>query len=264
MKQTSQAFTDILHVAQMAAMEAGDYALQQFTRVHLLHEKSASHDQVTEVDLRCERIITKILKKSFPSYAIFTEERTLPDVSGDYLWWVDPLDGTISYVFGLPYWGVAIALIYKGQPIVGVLYFPQTRDLYWAVKGGGAYRNYQRIAVSDIRSIGHGVVGIDYGYQTERKAGVLEVMTKIIDQVKYAVTYACTMAAMALVAEGKLTAYVHHMARRFDVAAGALLVTEAGGRVSDTKGKAVNWFATKPFHVLASNRKVHRQLVRFF
>ncbi len=253
---------DLLRVAQLAAMEAGDYALKQFTRIHVLKEKPMSKDQVTRVDLRNERLILKVLRKNFPEHSIFTEERRLPQEKREYVWWIDPLDGSVSYFFGLPYWGISLALIYQGEPLIGVLFFPQTRDLYWSIKGGGAWRNYKKIQVSSLSRLESGIMAVDYGYQTERLEGVIRITQKIADRVKYLVTYGCTIGALTLVAEGKLSGYIHHMARRFDLAAGGLLITEAGGRISDTNGRPIDWLATEPVHFMASNGRVHRQLIK--
>lgn len=252
---------DILHVAQLAAMDAGEHALRQFTRVNVLKEKPMSTDEVTSVDLENEKRIVKILKENFPHHTIFTEERKLPRKKEEYIWWVDPLDGSISYFFGLPYWGVSLCLIHNNKPLVGVIYFPQTRDLYWAIKGKGAFRNYRKTAVSATHKLEDGVIGIDYGYRTEREEGVEDVTHKLIDKVKYAVTYACTVGALVLVAEGKLSGYIHHMGRLFDHAAGALLITESGGKVSDMGGKSIDWRETNPVHIVASNGKIHKKLL---
>lgn len=257
-----ESLESFLSIAQLAAMEAGNLALRHFTRIHVLREKKMSTDEVTSVDIVCEKKIVKILKQNFPRHTIFTEERQLPRTRDKFTWWVDPLDGSVSYFFGLPYWGVSLALIVRGEPVVGVIYFPLTRDLFWAVKGRGAYRNYEKIVVSTASSLAQGVVGMDYGYRGERGEGVREVTAKIIDQVKYVVTYACTVGALALVAEGKLVGYIHHMARRFDLAAGALLISEAGGKLSDIHGGPINWQETVPVHCLASNGRVQRQLIK--
>lgn len=253
---------DFLHIAQLAAMEAGDYALKQFTRTHVLKEKSLSTDEVTSVDIENEKRIVRILKKNLPDHTILTEERKLPRKLKEYIWWIDPLDGSLSYFFGLPYWGITLCLVHKNQPLVGVIYFPQTRDLYWAVQNQGAFCNYRKIAVSDVNKLQDGVIGIDYGYRNERKEGVKSITVKLIDKVKYAVTYACITGSMALVAEGKLIAHIHHMARRFDHAAGALLIEEAGGKVSDINGKPINWRDTKPVHILVSNGKIHKSIIK--
>lgn len=261
MKKVEPGFDNFLHVAQLAAMEAGDFALKQFTRSHILKEKPMSTDEVTSVDIANEKRIVNIIKKNFPKHSIFTEERQLPKVVSEYIWWVDPLDGSISYFFGLPFWGVSLALIHQNEPIVGVIYLPQGRDLYWAIKGKGSYHNYKQVAVSKTKTLEGGVIGIDYGYRTEREEGLEEVTKKVIDRVKYVVSYACMVGSMTLVAEGKLTAHIHHMARRFDHAAGALLVSEAGGKISDIYGKPIDWREKKPVHFVATNGKVHKELI---
>lgn len=253
---------DILHVAQLAVMEAGDHALKQFMRVHVLKEKPMTTDEVTSVDLENEKRIIRILRKNFPGHTILSEERKLSDSRRGDVWWVDPLDGSVSYFFGLPFWSVTLCLIHGQEPRVGVIYFPQTRDLYWAMKDKGAFVNYQKMSVSTIRSLKGGVIGIDYGYAKEREEGVKAVTEKLIDRVKYAVTYACVSGSDVLVAEGKLTAHIHHMARRFDHAAGALLVKEAGGMVSDTEGRAIDWRDTNPVHLVLTNGKVHREILK--
>ena len=251
-----------MKVAQLAVMEAGDFALEEFTKIHTYKEKPATKDIVTAVDIECEKRIVEILRKNFPTHTLLTEERLLPKKLKSYAWWVDPLDGSISYVFNLPYWGVCVALIHRGKPILGVSYFPQTRSLYWATNGGGAFLNYKRIQVSQTPSLVDSVIGIDYGYRGERKEGVKEVTKKLSDKVKYLVTYACTAGAIALVAEGKLAGYIHHMARRFDLAAGALLVTEAGGSLSNIYGRPVDWTKTSTVHFVCTNGKIHKELIK--
>lgn len=252
---------DIRKVAQLAAMDAGDFALGEFTKIHKYKEKPVTKDVVTAVDIECEKRIVKILRNNFADHTLLTEERLLPEKLKNYSWWVDPLDGSISYIFNLPFWGVSLALIYNNRVVVGVTYLPSNGELYWATKGGGAYLNYRKIKVSKTRKVVDGVYGIDYGYRDEREEGVKEVTQKISDEVKYLVTYACTAAAIALVAEGKLAGYVHHMARRFDCAAGALLVKEAGGEVSDSDGKPIDWRDTTPVHFTSTNGKTHQELV---
>lgn len=251
-----------LRVAQMATMEAGDFALEKFTKIHKYKEKPMTKDVVTAVDIECEKRIVRILKKNFPKHALLTEERLLPKKLKDYSWWVDPLDGSISYIFNLPYWAVSLALVHKKDIVVGVSYLPQTRELFWAVKGKGAFRNYKKIEVSKNKKLVDGVIGIDYGYRDERTEGVKDVTLVLADEVKYLVTYACTVGAINLVAEGKLVAYIHHMARRFDIASAALLVEEAGGKVSDTKGKKIDWTKTEPVHFICSNGHIHNELIR--
>lgn len=251
----------VLHIAQLAVMEAGDFALEEFTKAHVLKEKTMTKDIVSSVDIESEKRIVRILSKSFPKHTIITEERKLPTKLSPSYWWIDPLDGTISYIFGLPYWGVSLCLVQRNDPLVGVIYLPLARDLFWAIKGKGAYKNYKRIRVSGSAKLKDCVIGIDYGYKGEREAGVKEVTYPISDKVKYLVTYSCTAAAIALVAEGKLGGYIHHMGRRFDLATGALLVTEAGGKVSDTIGKRINWKELTPVHFAASNGKIHNELL---
>lgn len=262
MKKVPTLFKKALKVAQLAAMEAGDFALEEFTKIHEYKQKPMTTDIVSAVDIESEKRIVKIIKQNFPGHTLFTEERLLPKKAKDYSWWIDPLDGSVSYRFNLPYWGVCLALIYKGEPVVAVSYFPQTRSLYSAVRDQGAFKNYKKINVSETRKLVDGIIGIDYGYRNERREGVKDVTFKLSDEVQYLVTYACTAAAIALVAEGKLISYIHHNGRRFDHAAGALLVKEAGGEVTNTKGKKINWKNTDPINFVCSNGKVHEELIR--
>ncbi len=120
-KNRKQELQDFLHVAQLAAMEAGDNALRRFTRVHILKEKTMSTDEVTLVDIENEKRIVKIIQKNFPEHSILTEERKLPRKLKEYIWWIDPLDGSISYFFGLPYWGITLCLVHNNKPIIGVI-----------------------------------------------------------------------------------------------------------------------------------------------
>jgi myo-inositol-1(or 4)-monophosphatase len=262
MSKSRHDLEDILRITQLAVMEAGDFALEKFTRFHLQREKPITRDIVTSVDTECEKRIVKILKDNFPDHTFITEERKLPKKQKGNLWWIDPLDGSVSYIFGLPYWGVCACYIREGVPLVAVSYFPQTRSLYGAIKDHGSYLNYKKILVSTYDKLVDSVIGIDYGYLGEREPGVKSVTQKVSDKVKYLVTYACTVGAINLVAEGKLVGYIHHMARRFDLAAGALLVTEAGGKVSDINNKPIDWTDMNPVHFVCTNGKIHNELIK--
>lgn len=260
-KNRKQELQDFLHIAQLATKEAGNNALKRFKQVRSLKVKPGSTDVVTPVDIENERKIVNILRKAFPKHTILSEEQKLAKEWDEFIWWVDPLDGTTSYFFGLPSWGVSVALVHKNQLLVGVMYMPFFEDLYWATENGGAYQNGKKIGVSDITTLKDGLVAINYGYRREMKSGVTRVTLKLADKVSYPLTYRSPVWAQVLVAEGKLTAHIHHMARRFDHAAGALLVSEAGGKVSDIKGKPINWRETKPVHIITSNGRIHSKII---
>ena len=172
---SSEDLDDTLRIAKEAAHKAGKNALRYFGRKQTLKRKTGSKDELTRVDIENNSLIVRLLRKNFPDHSILSEEAQPPLKIKKYFWLVDPLDGTISYSFGLPYWGVAISLIYDNDPILGVIYLPVLDKLYWAVKGKGAYVNGMRLTVSDISSLAKGVIAIDYGYATERETGVEEI-----------------------------------------------------------------------------------------
>jgi len=238
-----------------AATLAGRVLERSFGRVGPVRLKGPK-DPVTAVDAASERLIRRTLARRFPDVGFLGEEGTAVTGS-DGRWIVDPLDGTIAYVAGLPTFGVSIALERARRLEVGVLLFPRLRELFVAERGRGAWLNGRRLRVTATTDLARCVVSLwhdDRVWASPRlRAGVARVGRAV-----RSVTLHGACFSLAYVAAGRLDGYWERSAHAWDLAAGALLVREAGGRVTSGSGGA---FDLEGPTVLASNGRIHRRLV---
>ncbi|MBI4039743.1 inositol monophosphatase, partial [Candidatus Daviesbacteria bacterium] len=246
--------SEFLKVAQEAAMSAGQ-VLGRYKNDKLFTNKSdGMGDIVTKADIKVEEVIINILTKTFPGHNIISEERGEIDRESEFTWVIDPIDGTLSFIAGMPYYAISIGLLKARQPYLGVINRPSEKELYWAQKGEGAFMNGTRIHVSQEPKLENSVFGFDYGYKG-RKDEAENWVLPVVDNVRYLYTLGGTVATMALVAKGTLDGYFHR-ALIWDFAAGVLIVEEAGGKVTDFSGGPLDW-SNKWLNVLATNGLVH-------
>ena len=253
-----------LDIALRAAQAAGTLVMQesQPTMNRVAREKTMFADIVTVADAVSSDCICAMLAKFFPDYGILCEEVSdTPDLSKEFLWVVDPLDGTIAYANGLPHFAISVALVRDGEPVVGVLHFPKEGSTYWAEQGKGAYRNGERLRVSSTAQLRDAVLGVGYGYQ-DRKYSLTRIALPLVDETRYLITYPSITYLLALVSSAALQGCLHfHGAFPWDLAAGVLIVQEAGGKVSDFDGKKVSVLQTENSGILASNGLVHDDIL---
>jgi myo-inositol-1(or 4)-monophosphatase len=241
--------------AIQAAEAAGRILLRHFGRVRGIRLKGAK-DPVTAADTAAERSIRTSLARRFPHIGFLGEEGTTVD-GPDGRWIVDPLDGTIAFISGLPFFAVSIALERRGRIEAGAILLPRLGELFVAERGRGAWLNGQRIRVSRTARLADCVLSLWHDDTVwgdrrlrERIAGLaLEVRSVRIFGAGFSLAY---------VAAGRLDGYWEQSAWPWDVAAGALLVSEAGGRVTDGKGRP---FDPEQPTILASNGRIHRFLI---
>lgn len=213
-----------------------------------------STEIVTKADLISEEIIIKAIKREFPAHQILSEESGKTKRRSDYLWVVDPLDGTTNFSIHNPLWSVSVGLAYKKEIVLGLVYAPVQDELFVAAKGGGAELNGQGIKVSKtgqtktIHAFCHGHrtrdIKIALKYYRRQKLGGLDCR-----QLGSAAIELCYVAA------GRIESIMIPGAHAWDVAAGALMVSEAGGRVTDFQGR--RWSLGSE-DIVASNGKAHR------
>jgi myo-inositol-1(or 4)-monophosphatase len=238
-----------------AAEAAGRILLRQFGHPRGVRLKSAK-DPVTAADAAAERCIRASLARRFRDIGFLGEEGTRAD-GPDGRWIVDPLDGTLGFVSGLPFFGTSIALERRGRIEVGVILFPRLGELFVAERGRGAWLNGRRIHVSRRQALANCVISLwhdDSVWGNRRLRGWIARLALLVRNVRiFGAVF-----SLAYIAAGRLDAYWEQSAHPWDVAAGALLVVEAGGRVTDGGGG--------PFHmyqptILASNGRMHRRLI---
>lgn len=228
---------DLVSLVEPIIKQAGDILLAYYAKPLVRYEKKG-HGFVTEADLASEKFLIAELAKLIPHVSFFAEEsgQNGPEQS-PYCWVIDPLDGTTNFAQRLPYFCISVALTYKDEPIFAMLYQPLLKELFYAIKGQGAYLNGQRIRVAQA-PVDRGIVAIGLPYAKDQKyAQLLRDAWQIARRV-YAIRHFGAVALdLAYVAAGRLDAVVFEELGWWDVAAGMLLVSEAGGFVSDFQGE---------------------------
>jgi len=249
----------MIEVAKEAAVKAGKITLSLQGKKLAIKSKEKMGDFTTEADLSSEREILRILKTSFPKHNFKSEEMGKIDNGSDYWWIIDPLDGTISYSSGMPTFGISIGLLKGGEPVLGVINLPVLDSLFWAEKGKGAYLNDKEIKVSDKKDLIESVVGFDLEHMGGRRRELQKLVEPITDKVRYTPILGCSVAGSAYVASRVYDAYLHS-GYPWDFAAGAAIIEEAGGKVTDYKGKPIDW-SKDWIDFFASNGHLHGQII---
>jgi myo-inositol-1(or 4)-monophosphatase len=253
--RTADRFLPETRAAIAAAQAAGDLLLRGAGRARDVRLKSAK-DPVTEVDVAAERCIRRILGRQFPQIGFVGEEGGAIE-GQDGRWIVDPLDGTIAFVTDLPFFSVLIALEREGIIRASILYIPRLRELFVAERGRGAWLNGRRVHVSPRTRLVECVIALWHDDSVWSNRSLRERIAALALRVRNVRIFGAGY-ALANVAAGRLDAYWEQSAKPWDVAAGALLVAEAGGHVTDGRGRPFD--LSKPT-ILASNGHIHRRLV---
>lgn len=258
-------------VAINAASKAGEWIKSRLGTVEQLSTKQSSTDLVTEVDKGAEQMIRRLILTHFPDHAILGEEGVEPGAEAsaraleaareeEYLWIIDPVDGTTNFVHSLPYYSVSIALAHRGEVIVGVIYDPSRDEMFVAEKGKGAYVHGNRIQASREETLGDSLVCI--GFPPDRTFAQplnMKITQALTPQVRGIRALGSAALHLAYVASGRLTAYCEIGLNAWDVAAGALLVQESGGTITDTLGRPYDLSVR---HIAATNTAIHSQLIQ--
>lgn len=226
-----------INIAINAAHIAGDLMRQEFPKVASIPiTQKARHDYVTEIDKSSEAQIVREIKRYHPDHAILGEEGGAQGES-EYVWIIDPLDGTSNYLHGIPHFGISIALQIKGRTEHAVVYDPMRDEMFSASRGNGAHLNNTRIRVSARTTLDSAILATAFPF---RQRGMMSVYTGIFSDVFRKIEDIRRNGAAALdlawVAAGRMDAYFEIGLKPWDVAAGALLVREAGGVVTDFDG----------------------------
>lgn len=248
---------DFLKVAIDAAKNAGKVTLKYFRKKLIVHEKEA-RELVTNVDMESEKIILNTIKNAFPDHTILSEELGKSAGEKEYLWIVDPLDGTHNYVHGQPAYGISIALVYKNEVILGVIYLPFYDELFHAVKNRGAFLNVdKKISVSAVDSLSNAYVL--YDPQLHKRPDMFDNLRRLYQKCFTIRIIGSAVHDASAVASGRAEARIWHKTKTVDVAAGTLLVREAGGKATDFSGRPYRVGMTE---VLVSNGKIHDKLIQ--
>ncbi len=248
-----------LDVASAAALAAGVILLENWGKLESVEEKGRAGDLVTRADKESEIEILRIIKRHYPEHGILAEESgSSGSQDNKYLWAIDPLDGTTNYAHGYPIACVSIGLSIEGIPSVGVIYNPFRNELFRGAKGLGASLNHRPIKVSATRELGKSLLVSGFAYDrretSENNYAQFCYLTHLTQGVRRSGSAALDLADVAC---GRIDGYWERGIQPWDIAAGILIVEEAGGKVT---GYAQNEIALKSGRVIATNGKIHDDL----
>jgi len=246
-----------LEVAIKAALEAGK-VLERYFETEILKDFKEDKSIVTSADKESEKIIKKIILDVFPDHSIHGEETGMTENGGEYVWYVDPIDGTRNFANAFPLFVVSVALARREELFIGVVYNPVTHSLFYAEKGKGAYLNEKKIHVSkDDRN--HAIVTASPSQKSDDKKLVNELLYHLPKNVVRTVrNFGCSALELAYVARGGLEANIQLGLYTYDFAAGVLLVQEAGGKITALDGSP--WKFPENYFIV-SNGVFHDLLV---
>lgn len=254
-----------LETAIQLSRQAGSLCLEIQEKLGEIRYKSPK-DVVTEADLASDKLITEGLRVAFPQHEIRTEEMGISGARGNFQWIIDPIDGTVNFSRGMPLWGISVALLERGEPLLAVCFLPRLDELYTAVRGQGAFCNGKAIHVSHTTDLGRAIVSNgDFNVGpipgipdlNERNLRIFAAQAQHMQRVKCvgsAVVEGCFTAA------GRLDVYSMTMSYPWDIAGITLLVREAGGQATMIDGLPIQ--IVDCAQVLFSNGTLHREYLQ--
>jgi myo-inositol-1(or 4)-monophosphatase len=241
-----------------AAREAGRVLVERLNVEREVREKGF-RDIVTDADLAAEKAVIQTIRARYPDHAIITEEAGGSAGDEPYVWVIDPLDGTTNYSRRFPAFSVSIGLVHQGQLTVGVVHNPLADRLFATQRGHGATLNGEPLRVSHFNRVDHAVIGLDWAHADNERAAIVAHLGRLAPACGTLRCVGSAALGLCYVAAGWLDAYFHIGLKPWDMAAGLLLIKEAGGRVTDIQGHPWQpWVQT----VLVSNGHLHEALLR--
>ncbi|MDD4955351.1 MAG: inositol monophosphatase [Candidatus Omnitrophica bacterium] len=243
---------DIVNLAIDAAKEAGIYLLNNFGKISNIESKG-DRNLATNLDKEAERMIVDKIKSKFPGHGILAEEGGASDLESDFLWIIDPLDGTHNFIRNINIFGVSIGILHRNKFVAGVVYMPVDDELYAAEKGSGAYKNNEQIKVSPNKELKECSISFDstIRYSPDVMLDVLGDLAKEVFNIRM---FGSSARILSYLAEGKLDFAVEFCDRPWDFAGSVSIIEEAGGKITDLKGSSVTH---KTIGYIASNGITH-------
>jgi myo-inositol-1(or 4)-monophosphatase len=237
--QLDQLKAELLELALEAAHHAGALLLDgRPADLGVAATKSSAVDVVTEMDLASEKLITGYLSERRPDDGFLGEEGAAVEGTSGVRWVVDPLDGTVNYLYGLPSWAVSIAAEFEGETVIGVVEAPTRGETFRAALGHGAFRNAQPIRCRPAPSLDQALVGTGFNYVAERRAAQADLVRQLIPRVRDIRRSGSAAVDLCDVAAGRLDAFYERGLHAWDLAAGDLIAREAGARTGGRPGLA--------------------------
>jgi myo-inositol-1(or 4)-monophosphatase len=244
-----------LDAAEAAARAAGELLRQNFHRPRRVNASEA-HDIKLEIDVQTQDLITQLLLAQFPEHALYGEEGVVGDQSSEHQWVVDPLDGTVNYFYGVPHFCVSIALRFKGEIIVGVIYDPLRDEMWAAQKGEKPRLNGEHFRVSERADLAEAIISVGLAKTSRSIDTNLPLLQEMVHRVRKCRVLGSAALDMAYVACGRFDAYIEQGISLWDIAAGWILVETAGGTVDLRPRKDMK----DKYSVIASNGVIDLKL----
>jgi myo-inositol-1(or 4)-monophosphatase len=240
------------------ARQAGKILKNGFGKEHQITYKGPI-DLVTEIDRMAEALIVEQIRKEFPQHSIVAEESGFLDGQNEHRWFIDPVDGTSNYAKGFPMFCVSIGYAYQGKMRLAAVYDPLRDEIFYAERGQGAWLNNSRIQVTSTDQLIDSMLVTGFPYDMEQKDNNMNHFVRLAHKVQTIRRLGSAVLDQAYVAAGRLDGYWEIGVSAWDIAAGTLLVEEAGGLVTSLKGDP-DYFKP-PFDIIAANPRLHQKLL---
>jgi myo-inositol-1(or 4)-monophosphatase len=221
-------------IAEEINGEVADFLLSKFGSIKEITHKTDSHYGIPE-DLESNNMYEDFLKTKTPEVALYTEEGE-KNLNSDYVWVIDPIEGTSNYRAGNPFWATQIALIYKNEPIIGIVYAPFLKQKFHAIKGSGAHLNGNKINCSDLSDLNKALVDMGRGMKDEDKDWFSLTLAKLIKKIRTNRIFGACGLDISYCAAGMTDAFLNSGTQIYDVMAGLLIAREAGAKVLNFEG----------------------------
>ena len=242
-----------------AAIESGKILIENFGGSYGIESKDVVSNLVTEIDKRSEKKIIEVIKADFPSHNILSEEIGAIETESDVKWIIDPIDGTINYAHSIPLCCVSIGVEKKGDIVLGIVYNPFSGETFFAEKGNGATLNEKKIFVSSENDVDKSLLVTGFPYTSSKNpTKQLEVFTKIVSSDIPIRRLGSAALDICWTACGRFDGFWEYNLNPWDVAGGSLILTEAGGKLSDFSGKEYNIYEKE---ILATNGLIHDRVL---
>lgn len=250
--------TGLMEFAQNLARQAGELLTEKFTKENQVYYKG-SIDLVTEADKMSEELILREISRRYPEHGIMSEESDQKNEQAALRWIIDPLDGTTNYAHGFPFFCVSIALEEEGDVVLGVIYDPIRDELFTSEKQGGVYCNGRKLLISSVNDLSRSLLATGFPYDIRvSKDNNLNFFCAMAVKAQAIRRPGAAALDLAYLAAGRLDGFWELKLKPWDTAAGCLMVTEAGGIISDMEGKTWNLFSP---NLVASNGLIHEQMM---
>jgi myo-inositol-1(or 4)-monophosphatase len=248
-----------IDVALKAAAEASHLLLDRRGKAGRILTKQNRTDLVSEADFASEAVIVKIVREAFPSHVIVAEEGSAGGGDDEHRWYIDPLDGTLNFVHEHPFWGVSIGYEFRGELVSGVVSAPVLGEVFHAEAGSGAYLNRTPIRVSEIDEIEDAMLSTGFAYGFAERMANVKYWEAFLARGQAVRRDGAAALDLAWVACGRFDAFWESPLQPWDVAAGAVIVAEAGGTVTNYTGARLD---VKRPSIVASNAHLHSAMLK--